>query len=87
MIKIRTDMIVVLGLVLGWIWATPAMGFTLEVGPKEQECFYEDAHPGIMINIQFQVLQGGLQDIDIKVRFPHSPSRYPCCPSLQAFSP
>lgn len=44
-----------------------AAAFKFQVAPRTEECLYESARPGDLVNIKFQVLEGGNQDIDIKV--------------------
>jgi hypothetical protein len=41
--------------------------FVVIIAPRTMECVYENAKPGQFISLQFQVLEGGKQDVDIKV--------------------
>jgi hypothetical protein len=47
--------------------APGADAFVIVVEPREEQCVYENAKPGYFISVQFHVLEGGHQDVDIKV--------------------
>jgi len=42
--------------------------YIVEVGPKDQECFFEELERGERLISSYEVLAGGMLDINIKVR-------------------
>jgi hypothetical protein len=47
--------------------ATGGDAFVFVIPPREELCVYENAKPSYFVTVQFQVLEGGHQDVDIKV--------------------
>lgn len=43
-----------------------------QVEPRTEECFYEDLKAGDKFLINFEVIRGGLLDIEYKMKDPHS---------------
>ena len=43
---------------------------TLQIEPKEQECFYEQLEKGKSFSMNFEVLRGGLLDIKLTITDP-----------------
>lgn len=59
--------VLVLALALG---AGGAAALTLEVKPHSEECFYEDVQSGKSLEVDFEVVRGGLLDIHLRVYAP-----------------
>lgn len=54
--------------------------FVFVIPPREELCVYENAKPHYFVTVQFQVLEGGHQDVDIKVRtFDFNLKNSHCC--------
>jgi hypothetical protein len=47
--------------------ATGGDAFVFVIPPREELCVWENAKPSYFVTVQFQVLEGGHQDVDIKV--------------------
>jgi TFIIF-interacting CTD phosphatase-like protein len=45
-----------------------AMGLTMKVEPKTEECFSENLNIGDDVEVRWGVQDGGLLDIDVRVR-------------------
>ncbi len=44
--------------------------FQIKVEPKSEDCFYMDYDVGVKVEFEWQVLDGGLLDVDVRVRSP-----------------
>lgn len=44
-------------------------GYIIEIAPKAQECFSEDMARGDKMSASYEVINGGMLDINVKVRF------------------
>lgn len=44
------------------------LDFQIKVEPKSEDCFYRDYDVGTKVEFEWQVLDGGLLDIDVRVR-------------------
>lgn len=42
--------------------------FQVKVEPKAEDCFYRDYDAGAKVDFEWRVLDGGLLDIDVRVR-------------------
>lgn len=49
--------------------ATGGDAFVFVIPPREELCVWENAKPSYFVTVQFQVLEGGHQDVDIKFTF------------------
>lgn len=58
------------------------MGLTMKVEPKMEECFSENLNVGDDVEVRWGVQDGGLLDIDVRVRFLHEISFRTHPPSL-----
>jgi len=67
----RASAVLLVGLVFASlaISAMAAKGFQLKVEPKTEDCFYRDFNQGAKIEFEWRVLDGGLLDVDVRVRF------------------
>jgi hypothetical protein len=45
-----------------------AFGVTIKVEPKSEECFHEDLEQGVEFEVLWNVIDGGLLDVEYKVR-------------------
>ena len=45
---------------------------TVQVEPRAEECFYEELEIGVTFVMEFEVIRGGLLDIDFKLMNPSS---------------
>lgn len=48
------------------VWAI--RGFQIKVEPKAEDCFYRDFEAGTKVDFEWHVIDGGLLDVDIRVR-------------------
>jgi len=55
------SLVALIGLVVGRI------DFQVKIEPKGEECFYRDYEAGAKVEVEWQVLDGGLLDIDVRV--------------------
>lgn len=49
-----------------------ASALTLQVEPREEQCFYEDLEAGKNFRLEFEVVRGGLLDIKLKINDPNN---------------
>ncbi|GAM17892.1 hypothetical protein SAMD00019534_010670 [Acytostelium subglobosum LB1] len=53
-----------------------AEALTMQIEPKNQECYYENVEAGRTSLINYQVIRGGLLDIDVKIFDPQGNTLY-----------
>jgi hypothetical protein len=52
-------------------FADQAAALTIQVEPKAEECFYADLLPGKNFKFEFEVIRGGLLDVNLRVIGPN----------------
>ncbi len=59
---------------MAYAWLSPGSGNDIahvtQVEPRTEECFYEDLTAGMTFEIDFEVIRGGLLDIEFKIKSP-----------------
>lgn len=51
-------------------WCAHAVELTFELPDKEEHCFYEEIKENVQMTLEFQVVEGGKNDVDCKVEDP-----------------
>jgi hypothetical protein len=51
---------------------TSQQNICFQVEPRTEECFFEDLRSGDKFLINFEVIRGGLLDIEFKMKDPHN---------------